>query len=179
MLNFESMIFDLQPILENEWVELRPLKEEDLDSLYLVASDPLIWEQHPQKERWKRPVFEQFFREAMDSGGAFLIVDKNGGRTMGTTRFCVLKESIRAIEIGWTFLGRDYWGGFYNREVKKLMMDYAFQYVEHIIFFINQDNIRSQKAVEKMGGKRITGLEDQHWEPRTSATVIYGLSSKG
>src|SRR5215467_4120076 len=96
--------FDLQPTLEDEILILKPLKEEDLDDLYKVASDPLIWEQHPSKDRCQRDVFELFFKDAMASGGAFVVIDKTTGKIIGSTRFHSLKEIENAIEIGWTFL---------------------------------------------------------------------------
>jgi N-acetyltransferase len=170
------MIFDLQPVLQNDLLVLVPLKEEDLDYLYKVASDPLIWEQHPDKERCKRNGFEVFFREAIASKGAFKVIDNKTGEVIGSTRFHPVKETENAIEIGWTFLARQYWGGYYNKSMKKLMMDYAFQFVENIIFCINENNIRSQKAVEKIGGERIEQLENHLLEPRATSTVVYNIN---
>jgi N-acetyltransferase len=171
------MIFDLQPNLQSELVLLRPLKEDDLESLYGIASDPLIWEQHPDK-RWQRPVFESFFRDAIDSKGALIVIDKKSGKIIGTSRFCLVKETQNAVEIGWTFLARKYWGGPYNKEIKALMMKHAFQFVAHVLFFIHENNLRSQKAVEKIGGKKITHLENQLLPTRSNANVIYVISAK-
>lgn len=171
------MIFDLQPTLQSEQVILRPLSEEDLESLYEVASDPLIWEQHPDK-RWQRPVFESFFRDAMASKGALIALDKKSGKIMGTSRFSLVKDIQNAVEIGWTFLAREYWGGPYNKEIKSLMMKHAFNYVEHVLFFIHENNIRSQKAVEKIGGKKITHLDGQLLPTRSNANVIYVTSAQ-
>ncbi len=165
--------FDLQPILEDEIVILRPLKEEDLDDLYKVASDPLIWEQHPAKDRCQRDVFELFFKDAMASGGAFAIIDKKTGQIIGSTRYHIIKEVVNAIEIGWTFLAREYWGGRYNRAMKRLMMDHSFRFVDNILFYIDENNLRSQKAVEKIGGKRITELNGVTLEVRPGAAAIY------
>jgi N-acetyltransferase len=171
------MIFDLQPILENDLLLLRPLKAEDFENLYEVASDPMIWEQHPDKNRWERAAFQKFFQEALDSKGAFIIIDKKKSRVIGSTRFAPIKETQNAIEIGWSFLDREYWGGQFNKAIKTLMMDYAFQFVGHIVFFINEKNIRSQKAVEKLGGQRITSLDNEMLEPRVNATFIYVVSN--
>ena len=168
--------FDLQPSLENELLRLRPLVEEDFENLYDVASDPLIWEQHPAKDRSHREGFKVFFNEAMDSKGAFVVIDKKTNAVIGSSRFAPVKNSNNAIEIGWTFLARQYWGGYYNSSMKLLMMDYAFNYVENILFFINENNHRSQKAVEKMGGERIKELDDQLLDTRTLSTVIYKIS---
>ena|ERR1700675_162224 len=81
------MSFDLQPNLKGELIELRPLTPEDWDDLFAVASDPLIWEQHPESDRYKEDVFKIFFREAMESGGAFVIMDTKSQRIVGSTRF--------------------------------------------------------------------------------------------
>ena len=59
---------DLQPHLLGELVELRPLREDDWETLFQVASDPTIWEQHPNSDRHRKDVFRTFFREAIDSG---------------------------------------------------------------------------------------------------------------
>ena len=143
-----------------------------------MASDPLIWEQHPAKDRCERKVFEVFFKEAIESKGAFAVIDKKTSEIIGSTRFFQVKETQNAIEIGWTFLARQYWGGEYNKSMKVLLMDYAFGFLENIIFFINENNIRSQKAVEKLGGERIVRLENQLLEPRGNATVIYKITKE-
>lgn len=168
--------FDLQPTLEDEILILRPLKEQDLDDLYKVAADPLIWEQHPSKDRCKRDVFELFFKEGMASGGAFAVMDKKTGQIIGSTRFHPVSAAENAIEIGWTFLAREYWGGRYNSAMKTLMLTYAFRFVENVLFYIGDANLRSQKAVEKIGGERITALDGIALEGRSNATVIYHIT---
>jgi len=130
------MHFDLQPTLENDLLMLRPLKKGDFEDLYNVASDPFIWDQHPDKNRCQHDVFTVFFNEAVKTKGAFVVIDKKTNEVIGSTRFCSVKETSNAIEIGWTFLGRQYWGGYYNTSMKNLMMDYAFNFVENIIFHI-------------------------------------------
>jgi N-acetyltransferase len=170
------MDFDLQPYLENDLLVLRPIRKEDFEDLFKVASDPLIWEQHSSKDRFKKKVFEAFFKEALDSGTAFIIIGKDSGEIIGSTRFQVLKGMEDAIEIGWTFLNRKYWGGGFNTSLKKLMMGYAFQFVENIIFFINEHNIRSQKAVEKLGASRINDLVDQLPDDKKKSTFVYSIS---
>jgi len=148
------MSFDLQPNLTGELVELRPIKPDDWDELFAVASDPLIWEQHPESDRYKEDVFRAYFQGALECGGAFVIIDKKSGRIVGSTRFFGYSPENSEIEIGWTFLARNYWGGRYNREIKDLMLDHAFQFVENVIFIIGENNIRSQKATEKIGAVR-------------------------
>jgi RimJ/RimL family protein N-acetyltransferase len=152
--------FDLQPTLHGELLTLRPLQPEDWDALYAVASDPLIWEQHPASDRYREEVFRGFFREALASGGAFAVVvdskDSKAGRDtiIGSSRFFGYNEEQSEIEIGWTFLARAYWGGRYNQEMKQLMLRHAFQFVERVVFLVGPRNLRSQRAMEKIGGVR-------------------------
>jgi RimJ/RimL family protein N-acetyltransferase len=153
------MHFELQPTLTGELVVLRPLRPEDWDELYAVASDPLIWEQHPNSDRYKEDVFKEFFREALASGGAFAALDVKDGRIIGSSRYAFYDEANSEIEIGWTFLARSHWGGRYNGEVKRLMLQHAFRFVRRVLFRIGTQNYRSQRAVEKIGGVR-AGVED-------------------
>lgn len=149
------MPFDLQPILNGELLRLRPLRPEDFDELYAVASDPLIWEQHPARDRYREDVFRDFFRDAMESGGALIALDAADGRVIGSSRYHGYDEEKSEIEIGWTFLARSHWGGAYNREMKRLMLRHAFRFVESVIFLIGERNIRSRKAAEKIGAVRV------------------------
>ena len=145
------MPFDLQPSLMGELLTLRPLHREDFPGLYAVASDPLLWEQHPQHDRWQQPVFERFFEEAMASGGALLATDNVDNRIIGSSRYCGYDELVSEVEIGWTFLARSHWGGRYNGEMKRLMLEHAFRFVEQVVFHIGPRNLRSRRAVEKLG----------------------------
>ncbi|WP_313804493.1 GNAT family N-acetyltransferase [Flavobacterium sp.] len=157
---------NLQPILENETILLPPLKESDFEELFQVASDPLIWEQHPNKDRYKRDVFQTFFEGAIKSGGAFKIIDKHSNEIIGSTRFYDFNSDEKSILIGYTFYGRKYWGSTYNPQVKKLMLEYAFQFVEKVHFHIGAQNIRSQKAIEKLGAIKTREIEvAYHGEP--------------
>jgi N-acetyltransferase len=148
------MPFDLQPTLAGELLRLRPLLADDFDALYAVASDPLIWEQHPNADRHERTVFEEFFREALASGGAFLVLDSATGAVIGSSRYHGYDEGKSEIEIGWTFLSRAYWGGVYNGEMKELMLRHAFRFVKDVVFLVGPRNTRSQKALEKIGAVR-------------------------
>jgi len=149
------MGFELQPTLTGELIGLRPLQPADFDQLLAVACDPLIWEQHPSSDRYQEPVFREFFRDALESGGALLAYDQKDGRTIGSSRFYGYDSVRSEVEIGWTFLARSHWGGRYNGEMKRLMLDHAFRFVRHVVFLIGPKNIRSQKAVEKIGAVRI------------------------
>ena len=148
-------VFDLQPVLEGELLRLRPLRPEDWDDLYAVASDPLIWEQHPIRDRYTEEVFRGFFREALESGGALIAIDSKDGRVIGSSRFHGYDSEKSEIEIGWTFLSRSHWGGSHNKEMKALMLRHAFRFVQNVIFLVGSRNLRSQRALEKIGAVRV------------------------
>ncbi len=147
--------FELQPTLTGELLEIRPLRPDDFDALYAVARDPLIWEQHPASDRWQHDVFTAFFQEALDSGGAFVVIDRRTGDVIGSSRYFGYDEPRSEIEIGWTFLARSHWGGVYNAEMKRLMLQHAFRFVQHVVFLIGPHNLRSQKAMEKIGAVHV------------------------
>jgi RimJ/RimL family protein N-acetyltransferase len=155
------MTVELQPVLRGALLELRPLTAEDYRPLFGAASDPLIWEQHPD-DRHLEERFRAFFDESLASGGALVVSDRTTGAIVGTSRFHGYDEARSEVEIGWTFLARSHWGGTYNAELKALMLRHAFRFVESVVFLVDPQNIRSQRAVEKIGGVRI--------EPRTDDT---------
>lgn len=148
-----TMTVDLQPTLRGSLLELRPLRADDWDALYAVASDPLIWEQHPDRERYKEEVFREFFRVALETRSAFVAVDLRDGNVIGSSRYHGYDAAAREIEIGWTFLARSHWGGRYNGEMKQLMLQHAFQFVDNVVFLIGPENLRSQRAIQKVGGE--------------------------
>ena len=148
------MPFEFQPTLTGELIELRPLRAEDHDALYAVACDPLIWEQHPAKERAEVEGFRRFFDEATASGGAFVAIDRKTGKVIGSSRFYGYDEAASEVEIGWTFIARAHWGGRYNGEMKRLMLRHAFRFVNRVVFLIAPTNIRSQQAIQRIGAVR-------------------------
>ena len=151
-------MFDLQPTLRGRLIELRPLRPEDFDALFAAASDPLIWKQHPESDRYERDVFQRYFDSGIQSKGAFAVIDLKSGRIIGSSRYWAYNRDEREVEIGWTFLERAFWGGAYNRELKSLMLSHAFGFVDRVVFRVGQNNLRSQKALEKIGA-RLRGPE--------------------
>ena len=166
-------MFELQPTLTGSLLRLRPLQPDDWDALFAVASDPLIWEQHPIKERYQEEVFRGFFREALESGGALIAIDAADGRVIGSSRFHGYDEDKSEIEIGWTFLARSHWGGAYNREMKALMLGHAFRFVERVLFAVGPDNRRSRRAVEKIGGVQAGSRVDANGRE----SVVYEITN--
>jgi RimJ/RimL family protein N-acetyltransferase len=149
--NDVTMNFDYQPTLQGARVIARPIAPTDWPSLLAAASDPAIWEQHPESNRYKPDVFRRYFDGAIQSGSALAFVDRNSGNVIGSSRYHGLDPAKREIEIGWTFLALDYWGGSYNAEIKQLMLDHAFRFVETVVFWVGETNLRSRRAMEKLG----------------------------
>ena len=168
--------FDLQPHLVGDLLEVRPLKSEDWQGLFSVASDPLIWEQHPASDRYQEEIFREFFREALASGGAFVVIDRKTQEVIGSSRYFGFDPLKREIEIGWTFLARSNWGGKYNGELKRLMLGHAFKFVESVVFKIGATNLRSRNALEKIGGV----LTDRRYQTtlhgKTVEHVVYQIN---
>ena len=172
------MNIDIQPTLENEKVILYPLQENDFDDLHEVAKDPKIWEQHPNKNRWKIEVFKVFFEGAIQSKGAFKIINKITGKVIGSSRFYDHNEGESHISIGYTFFGTEYWGKGFNHSVKAIMLDYIFQYVSKVHFHIGADNIRSQIAIGRLGTTKIDEQEIAYFGEKPKLNYIYSLSKE-
>lgn len=174
------MSFELQPRLANEHVTLRPLAENDLEALYALASDPLVWEQHPSRARHERGIFETYFRGAMESGGALFIARAATGEAMGSSRFYDLDVEASVVAIGYTFLGRMFWASSgaptnYNRAVKELMLDHAFRFVRRVIFHVGAENHRSRAAMVKLGGVLIGEQDVAYYGEKSNPNVVYAI----
>jgi RimJ/RimL family protein N-acetyltransferase len=154
-----EMEFDLQPILKGTLVQLRPLVVEDFEVLYRAANDPLLWEQHPEPLRYRRDVFQKFFDGAIESKGAFAAFDVASGRMIGSSRYYDYRPAEREVKIGYTFVAREFWGGGFNPEMKKLMLDHAFRHVDRVLFEIGESNIRSQMAIGRIGAKLVRKVD--------------------
>jgi RimJ/RimL family protein N-acetyltransferase len=149
---------DLQPTLIGEHTLIRPIAASDWNELFAAASDPLIWAGHPAKDRYKEEVFRGYFEGALTSGSAFVFLDRMSSRIIGSSRYHGYDPGLSEMEIGWTFLVRESWGGRVNAEIKALMIGHAFRFVETVIFWIGVSNIRSQTAIERIGARRREGV---------------------
>lgn len=166
---------NVQTTLENENVKLVPLNPNDFEELFSVASDPKIWEQHPNKDRYQREVFEKFFQGAIESKGAFKIMDKSSNEVAGSTRFYDYNPKENSIFIGYTFYATKFWGSKLNPQVKKLMLDYIFQFVDKVNFHVGKDNIRSQKAMEKLGAKKVDEVNVAYFGEPEKLNVVFEI----
>ena len=171
------MDFDLQPTLKGTLIEVRPLRAEDFEGLFAAASDPLIWEQHPESDRYKREVFQTFFDGAIASKGALAVIERASGRLIGSSRYCNLNMADREVEIGFTFLERQFWGGRYNSELKKLMMDHAFRFVDSVVFVVGEDNLRSQRALKKIGATPVGEKELRSRDGSPIPCVVFRIKT--
>ncbi|MEQ1498858.1 MAG: GNAT family N-acetyltransferase [Novosphingobium sp.] len=170
-----------QPRLEGETLLLRPLRQDDWDALYAVASDPKVWELHPANDRWQEDVFRAYFADAMAQGGALAVISKTSGAVIGSSRMQAYDPAAGgSVEIGWTFLGRDHWGGGTNREMKRLMLAHALEFVERVDFRIGEANLRSRRAMEKIGG-RLSERDGGVIETATGPArhVVYEITREG
>lgn len=173
------MPFDLQPThLANDWVQLHPLQEADFEALFAVASDPLIWAQHPSPNRYQRKVFEQFFEGALASGGAFLFRDALTGMPIGSSRFYDEASDGKSIYIGYSFFARQCWGLPFNFSAKTLMLDHALAQVDEVLFSVGALNIRSQKAMEKLGAQKFAEKEIAYYGEQNNLNFLYRIGAQ-
>ena len=168
------MTFDSQPTLIGNLLKLRPLQANDYRALFEVASDPLIWEQHPIKNRYEESVFRSFFEDSLHARGALIAKDTKTQTVIGSSRYHGFNATDSEVEVGWSFLARSHWGGLYNGEMKRLMLQHAFRFVDSVVLLVGPDNRRSQRAVEKIGGVRdgsrrdASGLESYQYRINAS-----------
>jgi RimJ/RimL family protein N-acetyltransferase len=170
--------FDLQPNLKGNLIELRPLRHQDFDALFAAAGDPLIWEQHPEPDRYTREVFLRYFDGAIKSRGALAVIERKTGRVIGSSRYHDFKPLESEVEIGFTFLERAFWGGAYNGELKRLMLEHAFRFVDRVVFVIGENNLRSQKAIQKIGAKFLKKIERPARDGTTSLHLVFAITRR-
>ncbi len=165
-----------QPVLQGARLELRPLRAEDWDALYAVASDPRVWDLHPLKTRWQEPVFRAFFDEALREGGALVALDTASGAILGSSQFRGFDPLASQVEIGWTFLARSHWGGATNRAMKRLMLVHALKSVDRVVFRVGEENLRSRRAMEKIGGRLTDEVERLEGPNGPIVHVVYEIT---
>ena len=168
-------MFDLQPHLTGKIIAMRPMTPGDYDALFAVASDPLVWELHPARDRYKEPVFRALFEDGLASGGAMVAIVRETGVVAGSSRYSAMYAGPGEIEIGWTFLARAYWGGAYNLDMKRIMLAHAFRFVDTVIFRIGETNLRSRRAIEKIGAV-LTDRDDPGAASAPVKHLVYAIT---
>ncbi len=173
-----GIAINFQPFLQNSLVIAQPLKESDFEGLYTAASDSLIWEQHPNKNRYQKDAFANYFKGAMESGGAFLVKDAVTSEIIGSSRYSDYNAEKGTIAIGYTFFVRSHWGKGHNYALKKLMLDHAFQHVSNVIFYIGAVNKRSQVSIEKLGAIKIGEKEMAYYGEAAKLDYVYAITKE-
>jgi RimJ/RimL family protein N-acetyltransferase len=168
--------FDFQPYLVGDIVEMRPVTSSDYAALFALGSDPAVWDQHPNRDRYLESPFRDYFTEGLASGCALVARRRADGAVIGWSRYSTAFAGADEIEIGWSFLGRAYWGGRYNGDMKRIMIAHAFRFVSHVIFRIGEQNARSRAAVERLGAVLLDRKEVKGANGTFAVTVYYGLA---
>lgn len=144
---------DLQPTLIGTLITLKPVQNDHWEGMFNAASNPNTWAGHVKRDRYEKEIFRTYFNSALSSASAFSIFDNATGKIIGTSRYHEYKSDIGEIEIGWTFIDCEYWGGKYNAELKRLMLQHIFSFLDVVVFWVARDNLRSCAAMQKIGGK--------------------------
>ena len=168
----------LQPTLTGPLTQLRPMQSSDFESLYKAASDPLLWEQHPEPTRYQRAIFQKFFESGLNSKGAFVILDRATQHIIGSSRYYHFKPEESSLCIGYTFLQRAYWGLGYNREVKTLMLKHAFTFVQTVYFEVGPHNHRSKRALAKIRAEYVKDIVTTRPDGTAETHCLYRLTAK-
>jgi RimJ/RimL family protein N-acetyltransferase len=175
-LRWKDPMFDYQPHLTGELLDMRPVTAADWEALFAIASDPGVWELHPRSDRYQEAVFRPFFEDGLASGAALVAISRADGAVAGWSRYSAEFAEPGEIEIGWTFLGRAFWGGAYNGDMKRLMLTHAFRFVGQVIFRVGEHNLRSRRAVEKIGGRLTDRTQVMGEGERAVTNVIYAIA---
>jgi RimJ/RimL family protein N-acetyltransferase len=171
-------MINLQPSLQNELITAVPLQYSHFDSLYDAASDPLIWEQHPNKYRWQRKEFENYFKGAMESGGALLVMDAQTMQIIGCSRFYDHDATKKNISVGYTFFVRRHWGSGHNYALKNLMLDHIFRFVQTVNFYIGALNKRSQVSLARFGAVKSGEEKIAYYGEAPQLNFIYSIAKE-
>ena len=167
---------NLQPLLHNPMVSLRPVQPADFEDLYAIASDPQIWVQHPTPTRYQRPVFENYFAGALASNGALLIHRAQNHSLIGCTRYYDYDAAARTVKIGYTFFTRASWGGGFNPACKALMLEHAFSWVDRVLFEVGLCNVRSQVAMGRLGARKVGETAVAYHGEASMPNVIFEIT---
>ncbi|MEO5946145.1 MAG: GNAT family N-acetyltransferase [Chitinophagaceae bacterium] len=169
-------MINFQPYLNNRIVKVRPLLQSDFDGLYRAASDPLIWEQHPNKNRHQLTDFKNYFKGGIESGGAFLVLDAETEEIIGSSRYSDFITETSTVSIGYTFFIRKCWGKGYNQALKQLMLEYIFQFVQNVNFYIGVVNKRSQISIERIGAIKTGEVEMAYYGEAAKLDFLYTIT---
>jgi RimJ/RimL family protein N-acetyltransferase len=145
--------------LENEHVLLRPVREPDRAALHAIAMDRQIWRYFITRIESDAD-FNAFFDLGLADQAAgrrvvYCVTDKKSGRAAGSMSFCNMSEPDARLEIGWSWLGRDFQGKGINRWAKFLMLAHAFERMgaERVEFKTDRLNIQARHGLCNIGAR--------------------------
>ncbi|RRQ48802.1 N-acetyltransferase [Maribacter algicola] len=147
----------MEIVIENTRVKLSPLTLENYEYLLPIASQEKLVQFSPSDietpEALKNYVLTALEQQAQKSSIPFIIFDKRTNKYAGSTRYMNIHWKNKVLHIGSTWIGKEFQGTGLNTQMKKLMLDYAFTDLdfEKVEFRVDERNIRSRKAVEKLG----------------------------
>jgi N-acetyltransferase len=172
-------------LLKGKFVYLQPLTTSDIPELRTIAKDDRIWEF--TKTLMVNDTYDLQFADYInvplnpanaETIKAFVIHDSTK-RIIGMTRYYDIDEKNKRLNIGYTWYIPEVWGKVHNKECKLLLLTYAFEQLEfnRVGFEVAHQNIRSQKAVEKIGGVREGELRKYAYRPDGSLrnTVVFSI----
>lgn len=154
------MIFNRNIVLEDSRILLRPVEPNDRDGLRSIFFDDEIWEYTVTKTSTEDEL-TTFINDALYNKQnavryTFTIIDKISGEIAGSSSFGNLSEIDRCVEIGWSFMGRKFWGTHVNIHAKFQMLQFAFEQMKmnRVEFKTDDANPRSGRALIKIGCKK-------------------------
>jgi RimJ/RimL family protein N-acetyltransferase len=157
--------------LEGRHVRLAPMGLHHVDALWAAAQDPTIWEFSsaviPSHDGCREYVETALAWQSAGTAVPFVTVDRVSGAVIGSTRFANIDRTHRRAEIGWTWLIPARWRSAINTEAKYLMLRHAFEEWKcmRVEFKTGHKNVRSQNAIERIGGIREGTLRKHMLQP--------------
>lgn len=177
--------FDPRPTtLTGNYVVLTPLDRSHAADLFAAGHHDATWMYMPRPALRSVEDAESMIRQALiecDAGGeaAFAILEAASGRAVGSTRFLDIQRAHRALDIGWTWIGASWQRTAINTECKLLLLGHAFDGhgAHRVTLKTDARNLRSQRAIERIGGVR-EGVLRRHrvcWDGSVRDSVYYGV----
>ncbi len=176
--------FDEEIILENAATILRPLKISDINNLVNIATEDKDLLRFSPKPVYSESLLTDYIQNAMEernnkSRYYFIIFDKTKNAYAGSTSFLNISNTDSRVEIGATWIGKDFQGTGLNRNCKFLLLSYAFEELgaERVELKTDERNTASRNAIEKIGGK-FEGILRSHtlmYDGYRRNTVYYGI----
>ena len=153
------MFFEVNPVLlKGHSVRLEPLSQEHAQGLFNRGQDADDWAYMPRACFVDMADTRQWVDEALQAPAQvpFAILETGKGKVIGSTRFINIRPEHRGLEIGWTWLGREWQRTAVNTEVKYLLLMHAFERLGcvRVEFKADGRNVRSQRALERIGATR-------------------------